>query len=871
MERINLMNRSRWAGVLGGILMALLLVPVARAAEEKLSQPRAVLVGISKYADKQIKARKHAENDAKILYDLFINKDYLGVEPKNIRLLLGKEDEQRHSKPATRQNILDALEWLAKESRPDDLTLFVFIGEGGSLGARGERRCYFATDSTVKDRAANAVAAADIGKRLEKLTSRKFCAFIDITFKGFEAATVPEATLGHAPYSEFLGDDSEDHNFLPGRTAFLATNGLSVSLDLKEHGLFTTAVLDGLKGAADKEGYEPDGLVTVGELNDYLAKAMPELAKKYGQNDDEKDQIHYVLGDRNSLTPVTTNPAVLAKVRQRLEKFDKLIADGKLPDKLAAEGHHLLRQMPRLKSQQSLRKAYQQVIDGKLTVAAFEEKRKEIADSNKLDREVAEKFAREVLGGAELLSEGFVREVKRGELVSNALRGLYRRVGERMSSELAERLSKAKKLKKEELRELLIDARLHLGKREDLEGHKDVDIALARMVGQLGDKHSIFVDPETLDQFRKGTEGAFVGIGVQIKKDRATDQLLVVTPLKGSPAYRAGIKAGDLITTITLTVDKQGKPLKTPEVLQTKGLGINEAVAKIVGKPGTKVTITVQRPGEDRPHEFVVARKKIEVETVMGFQRKSDDDWDFMVDPKSKLGYIRLTQFTRNSAEDIIKAVSELKKQGVRGLVLDMRNNPGGLLTSAEIISDLFIDDGLIVTIRPRQGKEDPRTGESPGSETDFPMAVLINGGSASGSEIVAACLQDHGRAIIMGERSYGKGTVQNVVPFAGGEVKLTTATFWRPSGRNLNKDSTKGRDEDEWGVSPSKKYELKLSPKETEELEEHQHETEIIRPKDNPRKRSNPEFRDRQLEMALDYLRGQVKLADRAKLLRGE
>src|SRR5262249_55770292 len=150
----------------------------------------------------------------------------------------------------------------------------------------------------------------------------------------------------------------------------------------------------------------------------------------------------------------------------------------------------------------------------------------------------------------------------------------------------------------------LIDARLHLGKREDLEGRKDVDIALSRMVGALKDKHSIFVDPETLDQFKKGTEGAFVGIGVQVRKDRATDQLLVVTPLEGIPAYRAGIKAGDMITTITLTVDKEGKPLKKPEVLPTKGLGINEAVAKIVGKPGTKVTVTVQRPGEDKPREY---------------------------------------------------------------------------------------------------------------------------------------------------------------------------------------------------------------------------------------------------------------------------
>src|SRR5262249_2112026 len=159
---------------------------------------------------------------------------------------------------------------------------------------------------------------------------------------------------------------------------------------------------------------------------------------------------------------------------------------------------------------------------------------------------------------------------------------------------------------------------------------KDVDIALARMVGQLNDKHSIFVDPDTLGRFRKDTEGEFVGIGVQIRKKRPTDPLLVVTPLKGSPAHRAGIKAGGQNTTITLTADKEGKPLPKPEVLSTRDLEINEAVAKIVGKPGTKVTITVQSPGADKPREIEVDRQKIEVETVMGFQRKSDDNWDFM-------------------------------------------------------------------------------------------------------------------------------------------------------------------------------------------------------------------------------------------------
>src|SRR5262249_42860036 len=160
---------------------------------------------------------------------------------------------------------------------------------------------------------------------------------------------------------------------------------------------------------------------------------------------------------------------------------------------------------------------------------------------------------------------------------------------------------------------------------------------------------------------------------------------------------------------------------------------------------------------------------------------------------------------------DMQEALTKLDKEGVKGLILDLRFNPGGLLDSAVKISDLFIDDGLIVTIRPRIGREQNYGGESEGSYLNFPMVCLVNGGSASGSEIVAAALQDHKRAIVMGERSYGKGSVQNIQPFSstGGEIKLTTASFWRPSGKNLNKSSTKGKDDEGWGVRPDKGHEV--------------------------------------------------------------
>jgi C-terminal peptidase prc len=858
------MSRTSIAGLFAALIVSPLFA--AEEAPKQSTTPHIVLIGISDYADKQIKSRPNAENDVKALYDLFTNKSYLGADPQNVRMLLGNSDGKT-SQPATRENILKELSWLADFSKRDDLAILVFIGEGGPLGDKSDRRCYFASDTVFKDRNKTAIASSEVEERLKKLKSAHFCAFVDIDFKGYKDKTVLDVALGASPYRELLGDDATDeHNFIPGRTLVLATNGLSASIDLKEHGLLTHVLLAGLKGEADKDGYEPDGIVTVGELTTYLSKQMSALAKEHGKTKEEKSQASFVLGDRTSSTPLTTNPAVIGKVRERLKKIDQLVADKKLSDALAEEARKLLSQMPHLKAQQDIRKLYQQLADGDITTKALEEKRESIVASTKLDRDLALKFADKVLDGTEIVLEEFIRKMDQADLVGFAIRGLYKKADQKPSTAISDKLDKIKKMDKDELKKLLVDARLELGKREDLDGGKDVDVALQRMMASVKDTYSTYIDPATKEQFDRLTSGKFVGIGVSIRKDPRTDYLMVITPLKGSPAYKAGIRAGDLITTVTLEVDREGKPLDKPEVVSMKGLNVNDAVKKISGMPKTNVKVTIERPGEDKPREFDISRAQIEMETVMGHHRKKDDDWSFFVDEKEKIGYIRLTQFTRKSAIEMAAAMKELEKAGVRGLVLDLRFNPGGLLTTAREITDLFIDDGLIVSIRPREGKEEKLGGFSEGSKLKFPMACMVNGGSASGSEILSAALQDHHRAIIIGERSFGKGSVQNVVPFGKGEIKLTTASFWRPSGKNLNKASTKGRDEDEWGVLPDPGFEVKLTPKETDDLEEAQKESETIYPQGGAVKKTTSEFKDKQLDKALDYVRGQIKLADKAR-----
>jgi len=298
---------------------------------------------------------------------------------------------------------------------------------------------------------------------------------------------------------------------------------------------------------------------------------------------------------------------------------------------------------------------------------------------------------------------------------------------------------------------------------------------------------------------------------------------------------------------------------------------VDDAVKKIMGQPNTKVKLVVDREGVAEPLTIELTRASITVESVLGFQRKADDNWDFYIDPKNKIGYIHLTQFAERSYTDMLTAVSSLQKQGVKGLILDLRNNPGGYLNVANDICDLFIDDGLIVTVRPRVGQPNAFAGKSDGSLLNFPMVVLVNGGSASGSEILSACLQDHERAIVMGERSYGKGSVQNVkmFPQTGGMIKMTTATFWRPNNKNLNKSSIPNYDKmtpedlakESWGVRPDKNYLIELTPQERGELETHMRDREIIARKDDKAPKKEPkEFKDRQLDAAVEYLRSQIK-----------
>jgi C-terminal peptidase prc len=450
---------------------------------------------------------------------------------------------------------------------------------------------------------------------------------------------------------------------------------------------------------------------------------------------------------------------------------------------------------------------------------------------------------------------------------------LYTSAEEPLPADIEDALKKPKELSATRRTELLSEARVRLGKREDLEGDKGVDLAITMGCNSLNDRYTIYTDHEGVLKMDSQLKGRFPGVGIQIRRDAVRDGLLVATPIKGSPAYKAGIQAGDLITEIRLEVDKYGKPLpeSATKIFSTKGMKTDDAVKLILGAPESPVTLVVERDGLKEPKPYRLMRNYVMVETVHGVKRKENADWSYFLDEKYKIGYVHITQFISlqnddgveefGTFTDLKQAVAEMKKAGLNGLILDLRENPGGYLSSAVSICDMFVGKQSIVTVKPRVGRVREYKGRTAGDDS-FPMVVLVNGDSASASEIVSACLQDHGRAIIVGERTYGKGSVQDVVPFkpTKGELKYTIARYYPPSGRNIDKIAT---EQDptikDWGVKPDYGFEVKLSPEELNNWFEYAQDLLVIPPAGKPTPTVNPE-KDKQLLKGLDYLREVVK-----------
>jgi carboxyl-terminal processing protease len=321
--------------------------------------------------------------------------------------------------------------------------------------------------------------------------------------------------------------------------------------------------------------------------------------------------------------------------------------------------------------------------------------------------------------------------------------------------------------------------------------------AIRGMLQALNDPHSEFLSEERLKELTRSLEGALTGIGAQMSTQ--DNQLVVVTPLPGSPARIAGIKAGDIV----LAVD--GK-----SVLE---LGATSAIASIRGPVGTLVALRVRRPGGVEL-TIQVTRGAIRMPTVKGLVLDESGKWNFWLDQEARLGYVQVTDFSRQTPEDCRSALKDLTQARLKGLVLDLRHCPGGMLDSVVETTSLFLNEGTIVTIKGGHQSESTRVAGKSAFGGEFPLVVLIDEHTASAAEILAGALKDNARATLLGTRTFGKGSVQSLVPIEGdGAIRLTTAYFYLPSGKSI--DRQKGLAV--WGVDPTDGFYVPLTPEQHE------------------------------------------------------
>lgn len=351
--------------------------------------------------------------------------------------------------------------------------------------------------------------------------------------------------------------------------------------------------------------------------------------------------------------------------------------------------------------------------------------------------------------------------------------------------------------------DLLVDVRHEIVTEyvEEPDESKMIDAAVRAMVESLGDPYTVYLAPQELPDFDKRVRGTFSGIGAEI--DLHENRLRIVTPLEDSPAWKSGILAGDIVLEI--------------EGQSTEGITTAEAIKKLTGEAGTDVTIKV-RHTDGKVETITVTRAVIQVPTLKGFRKNGDNTWNYMLDAQRKIGYVRLTQFTEESQPRLSGAIEQLHNDGMKAMILDLRFNPGGLLDSAVSISDLFLSPGkTIVSVRGRAHRDQEYQSTDEADLRGMPLVVLVNEASASASEIVAGALKDNGRAVIIGTRTFGKGSVQQLKLLEAnqGAIKITNALYYLPSGRNIHKREG----QEYWGVDPTDGFYVPMTDEQVIEM----------------------------------------------------
>lgn len=370
--------------------------------------------------------------------------------------------------------------------------------------------------------------------------------------------------------------------------------------------------------------------------------------------------------------------------------------------------------------------------------------------------------------------------------------------------------------------DLLVDVRHQIVAEyvEQPDESKMVLSAVRAMVESLEDPHTVYLTPEELEPFDREVRGSFSGIGAEVEMDQQQRRVRVVSPLEDSPAWSAGVMAGDLI----LEVNGES----------TADMTLSQAVDRLTGPAGTKVVLKVRHAsGEEAT--ITITRAQINVPSIKGLRRAGENQrWQFMLDPQNRIGYVRILQFSDDTAADLKAALEQLKSQNVRGLILDLRFDPGGLLESAVDVANLFLPAGkTIVSIRGRTTRGQTFYSTEGEMLPDVPIVVLANEASASAAEILTGALADNKRAKFIGARTFGKGSVQQIKMLPGNEgaIKITNAYYYLPSGRNIHRRP----DAEVWGVDPEPGFYVPMTPQQIRGMIEARRSGDVLRPQTQP------------------------------------
>jgi carboxyl-terminal processing protease len=389
----------------------------------------------------------------------------------------------------------------------------------------------------------------------------------------------------------------------------------------------------------------------------------------------------------------------------------------------------------------------------------------------------------------------------------------------------------------------LVDVRAEIHKRyvEEVDDKALMRGAVDGMLHSL-DPFSAYLSPDDYPRFKQHTAGRFGGIGIEVELRNGV--LTVISPLENTPAFKAGILAEDRI----LEID--GEP--------TEHMTIADAVQKLMGTPGTQVTLKVFHTLTDAAETVAITRAQIEVASVWGWQRDGDNQWGYWLDPEGRIAYVRISGFLDNTPSAFNAVIERLVEADMKALVLDLRFNPGGSLPAAVAVADRFLDAGTIVSVRGRWRAEEVYKAGKEDTLPDFPVAVLVNDQTASGAEILAGSLRDHERATVIGRRTYGKGSVQEVIELGSGNsaIKLTTAYYYLPNGELIHRTPS-ARQSGKWGVEPN--IVVELNNEETQQIIESRMAADRVNgPSTRPEVAAKPVL-DRQLAKGLEVLRAKL------------